>query len=206
MDQFGRRGFIQHPNTVLLRYLVQAVNESLPGAPGGAYEAGVELDPAADFLRLSRPHRIESHAFRFHPCQGLPAVAHEQLGEIRIATVLGHTPHVLQKFFFGISAEVGVRNLFICEVQDFAHFVNVPESETGGAARKRAVAAALRLRRSFEHQDARARVLRGECSTHRCIAGANHNHIDCLSILQLHAFSGISLRRRACPAEAQWAS
>jgi hypothetical protein len=85
------------------------------------------------------------------PLHGVRAVAHDGLGEIRIAVPLRDAAEIVEIILHAVLAEIRVRDLAFGEVRDYCfHGFDTVMDHAEAAARVRGVAAPLRFGRALE--------------------------------------------------------
>src|SRR6266542_182721 len=112
-----------------------------------------------------------------HRRQRLPDQLHRHVG---IGAVLGDPHEVVVELLVRVRIDLHRGLFFIGEIVDqLAQLLEALESEPEAARREEAVAAAPRLRRLLEHEDARAVLLRRERGAHCRVAAADDDDVVC---------------------------
>ena len=154
------------------------IDQARTAAPGLDGQAAPELVLAVHLEGLPAVARLEAHALRPHPLQGLEAAADQDVGQLGVAAVVGHPAHIVEELVGRIAAEIDVALLVLREVVELHQVVDAVENHPHGARRVGAVAAAFLFGGSLQHGHRGAFFARRQGGTGGRVARAHHQDID----------------------------
>ena len=187
-------GLEPHGDAGLRGRRVRHVDEPGAAAHRFEHEPAPEPELVADLVRLAAEHRDPADAAIAHPPHGRLRLADDQHREVRVRLVLGDAHQVVVEVVLGVRIDFHDGLLLVGEVaHDLAELLERLEGEAEAARGEEAVAAAPRLGRLLEDEDARAVLLRGQRRAHRGVAAAHHDHV----VLIAHRHSSRAIGRRA---------
>ncbi len=124
---------------------------------------------------------------------------HEDVAELGVRAIACHAVHVVEVLLGRVGAEVHVGELGLGQVDQRLDVLGTVVDEPCGAGGVGRVAAALLDGRSLEHDDARARVARGDGSGSGRIPGADNDDVGIqISFSHFDSFLVSSSRVTAC--------
>ena len=194
-DQADGGRLVQNGDVAPLHIGRERPEQLRPAAPDVQREAAPELELAVDLVGLPAQARLQLHALTHHPFRGVEAAAHQDFGEIGIGPVLGQGEQVVEELLLRIGAEVDVLEIFAGERRQHRdEIVDAREREPKRAAGEMRVAAALLKRGGFEHQHARAVLVRRDRGAQGRVAGPDNEDVGLLGryLGGYHGFPGLA--------------
>ena len=200
MRRHGGR-LIEDRDAAPLHIGVERLEELRAAAPDVQRKPAPELELAVDLVGLAPEARLQLDALPHRPGRGVAARPHQDFGEIGIAAVLREREQIVEELVFGIGAEIDVLEIFLRERRQHGdEIVDAAEREAEGAAGEMGIAAAFFEGGGFEHQHARAILVRGDRGAQRGIAGPDDEDVGRFARqLYIHGFPNTA-PARMCPA------
>ena len=175
-DHGNRPRSVGDRHAALLGRLEQRLGQAGAGAVDPDRRPARELDPAVAVRGLPLGERPKPHAVGAQPAHGVGAAVDQELGQLRIAALLGHARHVIEILLPRVGAEASTRALLRGDrASELLDIINTRIHRPHRADREAAVAAALLQRRALQHHDRGA--LRCRCRRQAGEAGTDHQHI-----------------------------
>ena len=191
-EQGDRGRFVENLDAVALAGFVLVGHQAFAAAPGFRSQAAPEFVACTviHFIRLTAVARLKLHALFTQPHHGVVAAADEDFAQVRIGLFLRDACHVI-KVGIGCVGAVVVGFLFFGRElwNDFGQLIDVVKHHAHQPAGVAAVAAAIILRRGFEHDHGGALFTGGEGGAGGGVTGANDDNVGIAKIRDTHKMS-----------------